>query len=69
MRTALACFTCDGNLSRTASSLYVHVNTLFQRMDRISALLGPRWRHGDHALQVRLTLTMRRTAGQGRFRV
>ncbi|WP_406529696.1 PucR family transcriptional regulator [Streptomyces sp. I8-5] len=67
VRTALACFTCDGNLSRTASSLYVHVNTLYQRMDRISALLGPRWRHNDHALQVHLALTMRRTAGQGRF--
>ncbi|MGY3061130.1 DNA-binding PucR family transcriptional regulator [Streptomyces sp. TE3672] len=69
MRTALAYFTCDGNLSRTASALYVHVNTLYQHMDRISVLLGPRWRHGDHALQVHLALTMRRTAGQGRFRV
>ncbi|MFG2221290.1 MULTISPECIES: PucR family transcriptional regulator [unclassified Streptomyces] len=69
VRTALAYFTCDGNLSRTASALYVHVNTLYQRMDRISVLLGPRWRHGDHALQVHLALTMRRTAGQGRFRV
>ncbi|MEU9461456.1 helix-turn-helix domain-containing protein [Streptomyces sp. NPDC048312] len=36
VRTALACFTCDGNLSRTASALCVHVNTLYQRMDRIS---------------------------------
>ncbi|MCX4870734.1 helix-turn-helix domain-containing protein [Streptomyces sp. NBC_00257] len=63
VRTALAYFTCDGNLSRTASALYVHVNTLYQRMERISALLGPQWRHGDHALQVHLALTMRRTAG------
>ncbi|MGQ7754021.1 helix-turn-helix domain-containing protein [Streptomyces sp. WC2508] len=36
VRTALACFACDGNLSRTASALCVHVNTLYQRMDRIS---------------------------------
>ncbi|WP_371097112.1 helix-turn-helix domain-containing protein [Streptomyces sanglieri] len=34
VRTALAYFTCDGNLSRTASALYVHVNTLYQRMER-----------------------------------
>ncbi|WP_442817868.1 helix-turn-helix domain-containing protein [Streptomyces sp. NBC_01591] len=48
------------HLSRTASALYVHVNTLHQRIDRITALLGPLWRHGDHALQVHLALTMRR---------
>ncbi|MFF3128246.1 helix-turn-helix domain-containing protein [Streptomyces sp. NPDC057908] len=63
VRTALTYFACDGNLSRTATALYVHVNTLYQRIDRISALLGPQWRHGDHALQVHLALTMRRTAG------
>ncbi|WP_405749364.1 helix-turn-helix domain-containing protein [Streptomyces sp. NBC_00012] len=63
VHTALTYFVCDGNLSRTAAALYVRVNTLYQRMDRISALLGPRWRHGDHALQVHLALTMRRTAG------
>ncbi|MFD5189570.1 helix-turn-helix domain-containing protein [Streptomyces sp. NPDC058357] len=65
VRTAVTYFACDGNLSRTATALYVHVNTLYQRIDRISALLGPRWRHGDHALQVHLALTMWRTAGQG----
>ncbi|MFJ7201272.1 MULTISPECIES: helix-turn-helix domain-containing protein [unclassified Streptomyces] len=65
VRTALTYFACDGNLSRTAAALYVHVNTLYQRIDRISALLGPLWRHGDHALQVHLALTMWRTAGQG----
>ncbi|MFJ1551360.1 helix-turn-helix domain-containing protein [Streptomyces sp. NPDC088246] len=63
VRTALTYFACDGKLSRTATALYVHVNTLYQRIDRISALLGPQWRHGDHALQVHLALTMRRTAG------
>ncbi|MFD0344083.1 GAF domain-containing protein [Streptomyces sp. NPDC127117] len=54
---------CDGNLSRTSAAPYVHVDTLCQRMDRISVLLGPQWRHGDHALQVHLALIMRRTAG------
>ncbi|MFB6781837.1 helix-turn-helix domain-containing protein [Streptomyces sp. NPDC056352] len=63
VRTALTYFTCDGNLGRTATALYVHVNTLYQRIDRISALLGPQWRHGDHGLQVHLALTMHRTAG------
>ncbi len=61
--TALAYFTCDGNLTRTAAQLYVHVNTLYQRIDRISTLLGPGWRHGDQALQVHLALKTRLTSG------
>ncbi|MFI1394071.1 helix-turn-helix domain-containing protein [Streptomyces sp. NPDC020681] len=55
-RTALEYFARDGNLARTAAALYVHVNTLYQRIDRISALLGKQWRHGDQALQVHLAL-------------
>ncbi|WP_351224580.1 GAF domain-containing protein [Streptomyces sp. NPDC002133] len=56
VRTALEYFACDGSLSRTAAALYVHVNTLYQRIDRISALVGKQWRHGDQALQVHLAL-------------
>ncbi|HXA61366.1 MAG TPA: helix-turn-helix domain-containing protein, partial [Streptosporangiaceae bacterium] len=58
-RTLEAYFTCDGNLSRTAATLYVHINTLYQRIDRITTLLGgPGWRHGDQALQVHLALKL-----------
>ncbi|MFJ8201046.1 helix-turn-helix domain-containing protein [Streptomyces sp. NPDC096152] len=56
IRTLLAYFACDGSLTRTAADLFVHVNTLYQRIDRVTALLGPQWRHGDHALQVHLAL-------------
>ncbi|MET8809419.1 helix-turn-helix domain-containing protein [Streptomyces sp. NPDC004546] len=56
VRTLLAYFTCDASLTRTAAHLYVHINTLYQRIDRITALLGDQWRHGDHALQVHLAL-------------
>ncbi|MGI5136824.1 MULTISPECIES: helix-turn-helix domain-containing protein [unclassified Streptomyces] len=56
VRTGLTYFACDGSLARTATALYIHVNTLYQRIDRISALLGPQWRHGDRALQVHLAL-------------
>ncbi|PZG95323.1 hypothetical protein C1I97_27095 [Streptomyces sp. NTH33] len=56
VRTLLTYFACDGNLNRTAAALYVHVNTLYQRVDRITALLGPQWRHSDQALQVHLAL-------------
>lgn len=56
LRTTLAYFECDANLAHTAANLYVHINTLYQRIDRITSLLGPDWRHGDHALQVHLAL-------------
>lgn len=56
VRTLLAYFACDSNLTRTAAELYIHVNTLYQRIDRITALLGPQWRHADQALQVHLAL-------------
>ncbi|MFE0511475.1 helix-turn-helix domain-containing protein [Streptomyces sp. NPDC058964] len=56
VRTLLAYFACDSSLTRTAAHLYVHVNTLYQRIDRITTLLGDQWRHGDHALQVHLAL-------------
>ena len=55
----LACwFRHDGNLARTAADLFVHVNTLYQRLDRVTSLLGKDWRHGDPALQVHLALKL-----------
>ncbi|MGW2933864.1 PucR family transcriptional regulator [Streptomyces sp. NPDC001156] len=56
VRTGLTYFARDGSLTRTATGLYIHVNTLYQRIDGISALLGPQWRHGDRALHVHLAL-------------
>ncbi|MGX4688782.1 helix-turn-helix domain-containing protein [Streptomyces sp. JNUCC 63] len=63
VRTLLTYFACDGNLNRTAAVLYVHVNTLYQRVDRITTLLGPRWRHSDQALQVHLALKVHSVLG------
>ncbi|AVH55281.1 MULTISPECIES: helix-turn-helix domain-containing protein [Streptomyces] len=58
VRTLLTYFACDASLTRTAADLFVHVNTLYHRIDRVTALLGPQWRHGDHALQVHLALKL-----------
>jgi sugar diacid utilization regulator len=58
--TMEAYFAHDGNLARTASALYVHVNTLYQRLDRVRSLLGDGWRSGDRALQVHLALKLHR---------
>jgi sugar diacid utilization regulator len=58
--TLEAYFDAGGNLTRAADALHVHVNTLYQRCDRISALLSPDWREPREALQVQLALRIRR---------
>ncbi|MGP3534082.1 helix-turn-helix domain-containing protein [Microbacterium sp. RD1] len=44
-----------------ARRLGIHVNTLYQRLDRVSQLLGEDWRVGDRALELQLALTLRRS--------
>ncbi|HEX5497264.1 MAG TPA: GAF domain-containing protein [Mycobacteriales bacterium] len=56
--TLFTYFQCDTNLRRTSAAMYLHVNTLYQRLDRIDQLLGQRWRHGDDALQVHLAVKL-----------
>ncbi|MFE7420226.1 helix-turn-helix domain-containing protein [Rhodococcus sp. NPDC057529] len=48
--------------SATASSLGVHVNTLYQRLDAIDRLLGTDWRDPDKALDLQVLMRLRRTA-------
>ena len=62
-RTLLTWYACGGNLTRTAAELYVHVNTLYQRLDRVTQLLGEGWRSGDGALQTHLALQAHRALG------
>ncbi|MGW0903342.1 helix-turn-helix domain-containing protein [Streptomyces sp. NPDC002853] len=54
--TLLTYFAHDANFTRAAAALYIHINTLYQRVERISALLGSQWRHADNLLQVHLAL-------------
>ncbi|MGW5865223.1 helix-turn-helix domain-containing protein [Streptomyces sp. NPDC055239] len=54
--TLMTYFANDANFTRTAAALYIHINTLYQRVERITALLGPQWRHADEILQVHLAL-------------
>ena len=58
VHTLLAYYASGGNLTRTAAELYVHINTMYQRLDRVSSLLGEGWRSGDAALQVHLALRL-----------
>jgi hypothetical protein len=43
-----------------AEELTIHPNTLYQRLDRITALLGEDWQEGDRALDVHLALRIHR---------
>jgi len=58
VRTLLAFYGAGGSLTRTAQELFVHVNTLYQRLERITQLLGDGWRSGDGALQVHLAVQL-----------
>ncbi len=60
LRTIEAYYACDANLARTATMLYIHINTLYQRMERITALLGEGWRGGQAALQLHLAVNLHR---------
>lgn len=55
-------FDQDCNVAHAAQRLFVHANTLYQRLDRVDRILGTNWRSGDKALELRLALRLRRLA-------
>ncbi|MBB3664546.1 sugar diacid utilization regulator [Prauserella sediminis] len=56
----LATFLTIGqNHRRTAAELHVHPNTLYRRLERITALLGGDWRSAPRTLEVQLALHLR----------
>ncbi|SCK37687.1 GAF domain-containing protein [Streptomyces sp. WMMB 322] len=61
--TASAYFAHSGNLSRTARSLHVHMNTLLKRLERIGSLLGGDWRSPDAALRLHLAVRLHELRG------
>ncbi|MCM0619490.1 helix-turn-helix domain-containing protein [Nocardioides bruguierae] len=61
LRTTLeAWFAAGGRAPAAARSLHVHANTVAQRLARVDALLGERWREPEHALDLQLALRVRR---------
>lgn len=53
-------FAAGGNLAKAKDELHVHVNTVTQRLDRVSRILGPDWRSPERALEIQLALRLRR---------
>lgn len=56
--TLQAYFACETHVAAAAADMYVHVNTLYQRLERLDRLLSPGWRTGDRALELRLALRL-----------
>ncbi|WP_424982182.1 helix-turn-helix domain-containing protein [Labedaea rhizosphaerae] len=51
-------FDAGTNLTRAKQALHVHVNTVVQRLERVTALLGDGWQEPDRALEVQLALRL-----------
>jgi DNA-binding PucR family transcriptional regulator len=58
--TLEAYFDVGGQTGKTAEVLFVHVNTLYQRLERIDRLIGEGWRRGEQSLQVHLAVRLAR---------
>lgn len=58
--TLEAFFEEAGHIGKTARRLGIHVNTLYQRLERLDALLGDEWRAPDARLQLHLAVRLRR---------
>jgi len=56
--TLAAYFSNDRNLARTRETLQIHVNTVTQRLERITKLLDDGWQQPDRCLEVQIALRL-----------
>jgi DNA-binding PucR family transcriptional regulator len=56
IETLAAYFAAGGSLTRAKDALHVHVNTVAQRLERISQLIGADWNEPERALELQLAL-------------
>ncbi|GAB3810304.1 helix-turn-helix domain-containing protein [Kribbella italica] len=59
--TLEAYFAAGQSPTRAATALHIHPNTVQQRLDRITALLGDGWQEPERALDVQVALRLLRT--------
>lgn len=57
--TLSAYFAAGSSPRHAAGRLHLHVNTVSQRLERVSALLGDTWQRPDRALEIQLALRLR----------
>lgn len=58
LETMRVYFDHECQVASAAKELFIHSNTMYQRLDRLDRLLGPAWRTGDRALELRLALRL-----------
>ena len=58
--TLAAYFAAGASPRRAAAALHVHVNTVGQRLDRVTSLLGDDWQTPERALEIQLALRLHR---------
>ncbi|HYO17807.1 MAG TPA: GAF domain-containing protein [Dermatophilaceae bacterium] len=58
--TLEAYFDNDRNLARTREALHIHVNTVTQRLERVTTLLDDGWQLHDRSLEVQIALRLHR---------
>jgi len=63
LETLEAWFATGGRVRETAERLHVHPNTVVQRLDRVTELLGADWRDPGRGLDVQLALRVHRLRG------
>ena len=59
LRTLDVYLSCGGSIARTAEHLYVHRNTLVQRLEKLHDLLGLDPHDSDHWLALHIALALR----------
>ncbi|MFI7102595.1 helix-turn-helix domain-containing protein [Streptomyces sp. NPDC050161] len=58
VRTLDAYYDHGASLARSKDALHVHVNTVVQRLDRVTQLLGPDWNTPSKALEIQVALRL-----------
>ncbi|QDC25495.1 GAF domain-containing protein [Georgenia yuyongxinii] len=58
VRTLQTYYAQGANLSRTGAALHVHTNTVTQRLERVTQLLGEGWNAPERQLEVQLALRL-----------
>ena len=53
-----------GNVTKTKDALHVHVNTVTQRLERVSQVLGEDWQLGQRALEIRIAVYLQRIGAE-----
>ena len=64
VETLAAWFATAGSLKAAGARLHVHPNTVAQRLDRVTGLLGPAWRDPSRSLDLQLAIRLQALRGE-----